>query len=916
MTCQEPMNPDDISDERPLTLEYPGDESGGDALKYRLIKRLGEGAFGTVWLAHQKDLVQRKVAVKILKQVSRPEAARSRFAVETHSLARLKHPGIATLHEVGVTTAGSRCLVMEWVDGPALNEYCDSHRLGIQDRVRLVLSVAGAVSHAHQMLVMHRDLKPSNILVPSQEDSGASGPKVIDFGVARLLDAADLDRTCWTLTGEILGTFDYMSPEQAEGDPEAVNVSADVFSLGAVLYELLVGVPPLAASRRLGKESPASRRLPRRDDAWLHPKAYLMLLEESEVEVRATLCSCPPAALREVLASDLGAVVMKACQPDPTARYSSMAEFEEDLRAWLEDKPVRALPPSPFYLLRKYVKRHRAAVASLAVAGLSFVMAAVLILCYAEQARSAERAAVRDKELAEGSKKEAQEAATAARTSQSEAEASSKLLLKALNSPFPTQQGRDVTVLQVLDQAVAELRADSVLPPIRRTPLLHTLGSIFYAHSRYGSAADVLEESVRLRRLLHGFEHPSTLWESLLLARSWIYIGRRPQALSLAEDSLRVIMSLDHPESRNLEDTARDLKMSCLYYLHDHERGVAFGRECVERSRTLHGADHSVTLRFMDELAAQLPGQGLIDEAVTLLESILPKIREKMAPNDSKTAIVSCRLATLYLDQGKAEKALPLTADALAYARRVFTPAHGQTCFFTQNHVIALLAMSRDAEALSITKAWLAEVEAMNLRTDEQSHLAKEARTFLERSLPDTSAWAPIRARLAKLAEKIQAQPEQETITAIAPPPEVLTFDLRTTLLAGVGPGHIEKEVIERLPAPDWKKSPAERPDAYRLTSLRFRGLEFTFRQDGVLVRTRVDLTTNIVRLTPDLGNDPASAVAYFGKPMSDEIETGTSRLLTYRHQGLEWRIKKDLVEDRIAIVSLSAPFWTLSKSK
>lgn len=910
------MSPEVTSDERPLTAEYPGDESGGAALKYQLIKRLGEGAFGTVWLAHQRDLIQRKVAVKILKQAARAEAARSRFAVETHSLARLKHPGIATLHEAGVTTAGSQCLVMEWVDGLTLTEYCDARRLGVQDRVRLVLGVAEAVSHAHQMLVMHRDLKPSNILVPSQADKGTSGPKIIDFGVARLLDAADLDRTCWTLTGEILGTFDYMSPEQAEGDPAAVNVSADVFSLGAVLYELLVGAPPLAASRRLSRESAASRRLPRRDDVWVHPRSFLTSLEAGELAVRATLCSTTPAALLEIMGADLGAVVMKACRADLSDRYSSMAELEADLRAWLEDKPVRALPPSSFYLLRKYVKRHRTAVASLAVAGLSCIVAGALILRYAGQARSAERAAVRDKVLAEERKKEAEAAASVARTAQLEAEASSKLLLKALNSPFPTQQGRDVTVLQVLDQAVAELRADSVLPPIRRTPLFHTLGSIFYAHSRYGTAADVLEESVRLRRLLYGFEHPNTLWESLLLARSWIYIGRRPQALSLAEDSLRVIMSLDHPESRNLEDTARDLKMSCLYYLHDHERGVAFGRECVERSRNLHGADHPVTLRFMDELAAQLPGQGLTDEAVTLLESILPKIREKMAPNDSKAAIVSCRLATLYLDQGRPEKALPLTTDAFAYARRVFTPAHGLTCFFTQNHVITLLALSREAEALSITQAWLAEVESMSLRTDEQSHLAKEARAFLERSLPESSAWATIRSRLAKLAEKVPAKPEQETTTAIAPPPDVLTFDLRATLLAGVGPGHSEKEVKERLPAPDWKRSEAERPDGYRLTSPRYRGLEFTFRQDGVLVRIRVDLTTNIVKLTPDLGKDPSTAAALFDKLMSDELEPGTSRLLTFRHQGLEWRIKKDLAADRIGIVSLSAPFWTLTKSK
>lgn len=900
-----------LAEELPLVAEHPGEEAAGRPLRYQLVRRLGEGGFGWVWLARQEHPVRRDVAVKILKPSRRMDAARSRFVVESRVLARLKHPGIAVLHETGVTTAGSHCLVMEWVDGLPITEHCDAERLGIRECVRLVASVADAVSHAHQMLVMHRDLKPSNILVPRVSSAGGSMPKVIDFGVAKLLDAEAFDRTCWTFTGEVLGTYDYMSPEQAEADPAAITVTADVYSLGAVLYELLLGAPPQALVRLQPKGR--GQTLLQRDDAVTAPLESLRRMSDERRLSLAAARGCVVGELQQALSSDLGAVLMKACAPDPQARYSSMSGFAMDLRAWLDDRPVTALPPSMMYVLGKYARRHRVAVTSAALAAAGLVGAGMVILQYAEKARAAEKTAVAQKNKAE-------DAARAAKEALGEAEASSKLLLNALNSPFPTQKGRDVTVLQVLDQAVSELRADTTLSLARRASLLHTLGSTFYAHSRYATAADVLDESVRIRRLMHGTKHTSTLWESLLLARCWIHTGKRAQALEMAESCLAVIPKLNHPDAAKLEIAARDLKISCLYYLKQHEKAARFARECVAVSQKLHGDEAAETLRFQDELAANLAYTGNQQEAAYILEAILPKIRAKFALNDSKAAIVACRLAALRLDQGLPEKALPLTEEAVSFARRVYPASHGQTAFFTRTQVRALLDLGQKEQALSVVEHWLGSIPMNQLKKDERDLFSKEA-FQMQAVLPDEFPFQPLRSKLNAMSRTgasqpsatAEARPVVEAGTTASADAD-LRLDLRTSLIAGIGPGHVETEVRGGLPSTHWERTDCELPGCYRLRSSDFRGVEFTFRQDGVLARIRLDLTLGRALLIQDLGEDPKRAIEHLGQKYQEEVDPKIQQLLTYHSRGLEWRLKKDLKAGKLAIISTTAPYWKVSK--
>lgn len=907
-------------DEPPLVAEHPGEAPGGNALRYQLVRRLGEGGFGWVWLARQQLPVRREVAVKILKPLRRVDAARSRFAMESRVLARLKHPGIAVLHEAGVTTEGNRCLVMEWVDGLPVTEHCDTLRLGLRERVRLVMLVAEAVSYAHQMFVMHRDLKPSNILVPRAPAHGCGVPKVIDFGVAKLLDEEAFDRTCWTFTGEVIGTYDYMSPEQAEADPEAITPKADVYSLGAVLHELLLGAPPRALLRLQQKTRGQIPHVPGRDDPVVVPRDCLRAMTDEARQSLVSLRGCSLSELQQTLSGDLGAVLMKACANDPGARYGSMDAFAADLRAWLDEMPVNALPPSRAYVLRKYVRRHRVAVAAAAAAFLGLLAAGAVILRYAEKAKAAEQTALAQKSQAEQNRRKAEEAARTAQDALGEAEASSKLLLNALNSPFPTQKGRDVTVLQVLDQAVRELRADTTLSLKRRSSLLHTLGSIFYAHSRYAAAADVLDESVRLRRLMYGMAHTSTLWEAMLLARCWIHTGMRPRALAMAESCLAVIPGLKHADAPRLETAARDLKISCLYYLKEHEKAASFARECVAVTRARQGDEAPDTLRFLDELAANLPYIGKQLEAAEILEAILPKIRAKFAANDSKAAIVASRLAALRLDQGLPEKALPLAEEAAAFARRVYAPSHGQTAFFTRTQVRALLALGRQTEAASAMAGWMDALNIPELKKDERELLSREAFQMLS-ILPEGPQLQPLRMRLGGLMQAgasapavVDTRPAVE-FGVLARPAEELLFDLESGMIGGIGLGHLEADVKASLPIPSWQRTAAnDLPGCACLRSPDYPGLEFTFREDGVLCRIRLDMTAGRARLSQDLAEDPKTAAKYLGDKYNDDSVPGVQRLLTFHTRGLEWRLKRDLVTGKLTVVSLSAPYWQVGR--
>jgi serine/threonine protein kinase len=366
---------------------------------YRIIRRLGEGGCGVVYLAEQEAPVRRFVALKIVRLGMDTERIISRFLRERQALAMMSHPCIARIYDAGATDSGRPYFAMELVEGERITTYCETRRLTIQQRLELFIQVCLAVQHAHQKGVLHRDLKPSNILVTGEDDSAI--PKVIDFGIAKTIDPYGETAADDTHAAEqFIGTPAYMSPEQAaEGRPD-VDTRADIYGLGAVLYELLAGRPPFDSDDLMKKGVDGMRRT-LRDVEPPSPSAFLRALPANELASLAERRQCTPAALIATLRHDLDWVVMRALEKDRGRRYATAQGLASDLRHYLDHEPVTARPPGALYRLGKLTRRNRTAVFS----GTAVFIALLAGFGVSTRLYFRERAALREKtrllELAE-----------------------------------------------------------------------------------------------------------------------------------------------------------------------------------------------------------------------------------------------------------------------------------------------------------------------------------------------------------------------------------------------------------------------------------------------------------------------------------------------------------------------------------
>ncbi len=354
----------------PADLSTPPEVEG-----YEVLRVLGEGGMGVVYLARQLVPVQRQVALKIVKPGMDSRQVVTRFVSERQALALLDHPNIAQVYDAGTTKDGRPYFSMEYVSGSPITEYCDKHRLSIEERLKLFIQVCEGVQHAHQKGIIHRDIKPSNVLVHKEGDKPL--PKIIDFGVSKALTAPLTEKTFFTEQGQLLGTPEYMSPEQAEMTRYDVDTRSDIYSLGVVLYELLTGALPFER-RDLEQVGFAEiLRTIREQD----PPRPSMRLSSLGVDTRhvAEARKTSPNLLPKLVRGDLDWVVMKSLEKEPPRRYDTAAELAADIRRHLRSEPVQAGPPSVSYKLRKFIRRHQVVVlaASMVVVALvaGFIMA-------------------------------------------------------------------------------------------------------------------------------------------------------------------------------------------------------------------------------------------------------------------------------------------------------------------------------------------------------------------------------------------------------------------------------------------------------------------------------------------------------------------------------------------------------------
>jgi len=656
---------------------------------YRFLQKLGEGGMGEVWLAEQTTPVRRQVALKVIKAGMDTAQVVTRFEAERQALALMDHPAIATVFDGGSTPEGRPYFVMEYVKGEPITTYCDRQRLTTKERLDLFTQVCEGVQHAHQKGVIHRDLKPSNVLVTIQDDHPV--PKIIDFGVAKATARHLTEHTLFTELGVMIGTPEYMSPEQAEMSGLDIDTRTDVYALGVILYELLTGALPLDR-KELRQAGLAEIQRTIREKEPPRPSTRVTQLGPASTEAAANRHT-EPHRLAGQLRGDLDCVTMKALEKDRTRRYASASEFAADITRHLRHEPVQASPPSTTYRVRKFVKRHRVGVLSSALVLLALVGGTAGTTIGLLRANAAERKASQDAETARQV---------------------SDFLIGLFQVSDPNEaKGNTITAREILDKGAEKIDRDLGGQPRVQRRLMVTMGQVYHNLGLLTTAARLKERALEVARQMPDQREADVAGMELELAWLYRFQGRLTDAIALCRDGLarrekayghthyqtaRAVRLLgillrdagDFPEAQRLledsvtvlektrgrDDTEVAYSLSHLGWLLRLMGRLPDARRCCERALTILearvGTDNIVYAWALNDLAVVDEQLHAYDAARRLHERALAIQVKLLGPEAADVGVSLSNLAVVYwrtrdYEQAAAlcERALPMREKAL-----------------------------------------------------------------------------------------------------------------------------------------------------------------------------------------------------------------------------------------------------------
>ncbi len=727
--------------------------------RYRLLDVLGKGGMGVVYLAEQTEPIQRRVALKLIKQGMDTREVISRFESERQALALMDHPNIARVFDGGATESGRPYFVMELVRGVAITEYADAHRLSTAERLRLFLDVCAAVQHAHLKGVIHRDLKPSNVLVTVQD--GTRVVKVIDFGIAKAVGRPLGESWPVTRIGQMVGTPEYMSPEQAEMSGLDVDTRTDIYSLGVILYELLIGILPFDLAARSPNIVPHVLR----EREPLRPSARFTSAGEAGTEV-AERRRTTPWSLRRELRRDLDWIILRAMDKDRIRRYETAHALALDIERHLNSEPVLARPPSMVYRTGRFVRRHRGGVAAATIATIAIVTGAGAASAGFLHAREAQARAEREGQA-------------------SKTVADFLVNLFRVSDPGETR-GNTITARELLDSGAVRIHALAGVPLIE-SRLMRTIGAVYAGLGLYSAAHPMLEQAVALEEqrsdgdglqlmdaLLHlgqlereegnytsaeaHLKRALELGRGVLGARDTLVgtamnslgglyeiSGRYTEAEPLLQEALRIYQQAvepagastatvlnnlfvlywrmgDYARARSYLEQSLSLRekllspddpqlatgynnLGALYF---SEHRYADAQRAYERARRIWeaalGPEHPRIANVLNNLAEVAWAQKRYEEATRDFQRSLAIKEKLLSPGDPSLAVTMNGLANVYRDEGRFDDAETLYRRALSIRERSLGPDDRLIAETLEDYAELMRRSGRDDAAASLVE--------------------------------------------------------------------------------------------------------------------------------------------------------------------------------------------------------------------